>query len=46
MKKGEKQLLIVAIIGSLVILAMAFLDRWLYPDPLPPGVGAIIASIM
>ncbi|MBT3323342.1 MAG: hypothetical protein HN392_13740 [Anaerolineae bacterium] len=41
MKKGEKKLLIVAILGTLAILSMAFLDRWLYPDPLPPGIGAL-----
>ena len=46
MKKGEKQLLLIAILGTIAILGMAFLDRWLYPDPLPPGMGAMITSVL
>jgi polyisoprenoid-binding protein YceI len=38
MKKSQKTMLVFAIVGTLVILGMAFVDRWLYPDPLPPGL--------
>ncbi len=45
MKKGDKKLLLIAILGTLVILGMAFVDRWLYPDPLPPGVAVVSAPV-
>ncbi len=40
MGKNEKRLLLIGILGTLVILGMAFADRWLYEGDLPPGMAA------
>lgn len=42
MGKNEKRLLLIGILGTLVILGMAFADRWLYEGDLPPGMVATI----
>ncbi|MBT7072095.1 MAG: YceI family protein [Anaerolineae bacterium] len=41
-RKGEKNLLIIAILGTLIILGMAFFDRWVFKGDLPPGMVATV----